>query len=117
MRNIRKRNFIKPEENIEVRIIFALIENKRAMTIYGVAKVLNEPSALIAYHIPHLLKKGILIAQRNKKYKLQPALYQLEKYIIFLHPLISQLWQDTVNPTEETIENILSSIFHLYSIE
>ena len=116
MQKLKKRSYIDEHEHIDIRIIFALVESKKALSAYHIAKKINESTSLTSYHLLQLLKKKIIIAQKNKRYRLQKPFYQLEEYITYLFPLIKKISEDAPEATEETTKNILSYLFYLYSI-
>lgn len=105
----------------QLKIVFSMIEKNEALSLSEIAKASKLPRQLVNYHLPLLINKGLILANEDKSYMLQPYFYIQSELIECLKPLLDRITEniciDDIDDIETAVTEGLTTLLAFWSIE
>lgn len=112
MNNIALRGYMPPHSDLEVLTLFKMIDCGKALMTKEIADMVKEPRQKIAYHLPMMVRKGLIIKNVDGSYIPQLVFLQLEELSDDLSILISKILRNAVLNDMEDKSSIVANILH-----
>lgn len=101
-----------PHSDLEVLTLFKMIDCGKALTIKEIADMVKEPRQKIAYHLPMMVKKGLVIENEDGSYIPQLVFLHLEDLSEDMSVLVSKILENVVLDEMEDKSGIVANILH-----
>lgn len=119
--NIKKKGYLNSNVETQLKIVFSMIKENEALSLTEIAKASKLPRQLVNYHLPLLISKGLILANEDKSYILQPYFYIQGELIECLKPLLDRIIDniciDDIDDIETTVTEGLTTLLAFWSIE
>lgn len=119
--NIKEKGYLNANVETQLKIVFSMIKKNKALSLSEIAKASKLPRQLVNYHLPLLISKGLVLANEDKSYMLQPYFYIQGELIECLKPLVNHIAEniciDDIDDIEKAITEGLTTLLAFWSID
>ena len=89
-----RRKWVGADESPRIVIVHRMMDaGRKWMTLSEIARRCKLPRQLVAYHLPFLVREGVVL-ESNGKYVLQDVFYKMEEYMSYLEPMVLSIASD-----------------------
>lgn len=97
---LKPRGYFSSDADIELRILFALFKRGAPMRMIDISADSGIGRQLVAYHLPRLIKKGLVLKTASDAYVIQGILKD-ESLLEYLTPFVEKV-MDSVDASQAT---------------
>jgi len=115
------KGYMPPHSDLEVLTLFKMIDCGKALTIKEIADMVKEPRQMIAYHLPKMVKKGLVIENEDGSYIPQLVFLRLDELSEDMSVLVSKILKmaalDEMEDKSTIVANILHALASMFALE
>ncbi len=112
VRSVKPRNVVSSHALIPVRIVFKMsMHRHKSLSLSGIANIIGESRPRTAYHLPRLVRDGVLI-KKGDAYHLQDHFYHMEDYLPLIVPLMKKIADNMEGEFEDPENAVVQNVIY-----